>query len=234
MSSIKPYAGFWKRFAAWLIDGVIITIPALILFGCMIAYVISSLGGVDALAHMKDSFVLEMRLRQCMALLQLVMLVGPMLYFALMESSKLQASLGKMALGIKVVDENGQRLTFWRSLGRNAGKFISAWILSIGYFMAGVTRKKQALHDKMANAYVVDKNFQPGDPLPDVPTHYAALGAIIAVMILLVFLLIALFVGMIAFGIQQSIKASAQETTASWVQQTTNNSLFAQIQNHLQ
>lgn len=183
---------------------------------------------------MKNDFALEMHLRQCMALLQIIMLVGPMLYFAFMESSKLQASLGKMMLGIKVVDANGQRLTFWRSLGRNAGKFVSGWILNIGYFMAGVTRKKQALHDKMANAYVVDKNFQPGNPLPDVPTHYAALGAIIAAMILLIFLLIALFVGMIAFGIQQSIKASAHETTTSWVQQTTNNSLFAQIQNYLQ
>ena len=205
MSSIKPYAGFWKRFAAYLIDGVVLAIPMLILFGCLIAYFISAAGGINAFEHMEDNFALEIRLRQCMALLQLIMIVGPMLYFSWMESSKLQASLGKMMLGIKVVDDNGQRLTFWRSLGRNAGKFISSWILSIGYLMAGVTRKKQALHDKMANAYVVDKDFQPGNPLPDVPPHYAALGAIIGGTILFGFLLLAFLIMVITYGVQHAL-----------------------------
>ena len=204
MPSIKPYAGFWKRLAACLIDGVVIAIPMLVLFGGMIAYVISAAGGVNALEHLKDNFMLEMRLRQCMALLQLVMLVVPTLYFSFMESSKLQASLGKMMLGIKVVDVNGQRLTFWRSLGRNAGKFISNWTFYIGYFMAGATRKKQALHDKMANAYVVDKNFQPADPLPDVQTHFGILWTLVGVMVLSIFLFIALFIGLIVYGVQHA------------------------------
>jgi uncharacterized RDD family membrane protein YckC len=72
-----------------------------------------------------------------------------------MESSSWQAMLGKRALGIIVTDENGNRLTFGRATGRYWAKFLSYFILMIGFLMAAFTPKKQALHDMVANTLVV-------------------------------------------------------------------------------
>jgi uncharacterized RDD family membrane protein YckC len=85
-----------------------------------------------------------------------VMIVG-WLYYALMESSVNQATLGKMALGIKVTDLDGNRISFGRATGRYFGKIVSGMILYIGFIMAGFTEKKQALHDIMASCLVVNK-----------------------------------------------------------------------------
>jgi len=76
------------------------------------------------------------------------------IYWILMESSRYQASLGKMALGLKVVDGNGNRLSIVRALGRNLLKVLSCLTLMIGFMMAGWTQKKQALHDKITDCYV--------------------------------------------------------------------------------
>jgi uncharacterized RDD family membrane protein YckC len=78
------------------------------------------------------------------------------LYFALMESSAKGGTLGKMALGIKVTDTKGNRVTFGRATGRYFGKIISGVILYIGFIMAGFTQQKQALHDIMAGCLVVN------------------------------------------------------------------------------
>lgn len=78
-----------------------------------------------------------------------------LLYWVAMESSRFQASLGKMALGLKVVDGRGERVTIWRAAVRNLLKVVSAATLFIGFMMAGWTARKQALHDKMADCLVV-------------------------------------------------------------------------------
>lgn len=80
-----------------------------------------------------------------------------LLYYALLESSKHQASLGKMMLGIIVTDTNGERLDFTKAMIRQLGKIISGVMFCIGYIMAAFTEKKQALHDIIANTYVVIK-----------------------------------------------------------------------------
>jgi uncharacterized RDD family membrane protein YckC len=79
------------------------------------------------------------------------------LYYAIMESSKAQGSVGKMALGIKVTDMDGNRITFGKALLRSIGKLISGMIMCIGYLMAAFTEKKQALHDLIATTLVVKK-----------------------------------------------------------------------------
>ena len=63
------------------------------------------------------------------------------LYFAGMESSSKQATLGKMALGIKVTDLQGNRISFWRATGRNFGKLVSVLGLGIGLLMVGFTTR---------------------------------------------------------------------------------------------
>ncbi len=81
----------------------------------------------------------------------------PWLYFALMESSPRQATLGKQALGIMVTDLAGQRISFARATGRFFAKILSGLILWIGYVMAAFTERKQALHDLLASCLVVAK-----------------------------------------------------------------------------
>ncbi|MEZ5012420.1 MAG: RDD family protein [Bacteroidales bacterium] len=63
-----------------------------------------------------------------------------------------------MALGLKVTDMEGGRISFARATGESHGrKIISGMILYIGYILAGLTEKKQALHDMMAACLVVKK-----------------------------------------------------------------------------
>lgn len=86
--------------------------------------------------------------------LNTIVFVAAFFYFALMESSRRQATLGKMALGIEVSDTRGQRLNFSRALIRNLAKLLSMLSLLIGFMMAGWTERKQALHDFIADAVV--------------------------------------------------------------------------------
>ncbi|MBM3325864.1 MAG: RDD family protein [Calditrichaeota bacterium] len=79
------------------------------------------------------------------------------LYCAILESSNWQATIGKRAVGIYVTDVNRNRITFGRATGRNFAKIVSWIILCIGYFMAGWTLKKQALHDMLAGTLVLRK-----------------------------------------------------------------------------
>jgi uncharacterized RDD family membrane protein YckC len=77
------------------------------------------------------------------------------LYEALMTSSAKQATLGKMVLGLKVIDQQGKRLTFLHATGRHFAKKVNAFTLHIGYLIVAFTRRKQGLHDLIAGTYVV-------------------------------------------------------------------------------
>ena len=128
------YAGFWLRFIASLIDGIIVII-----------FSVSINLGADALTHTHGT----------VGAVLLIDFLLNWLYSALMESSHSQATLGKLALGIKVTDMEGNPISFGRSSGRYFGKIISKLILLIGYIMAAFTAKKQALHDMLAGCLVV-------------------------------------------------------------------------------
>lgn len=77
------------------------------------------------------------------------------LYHAIMESSAKQATLGKLLLKIRVTDLDGQRISLGKATARHFSKTISTLALLIGFLMAGWTKKKQALHDKIAKCLVV-------------------------------------------------------------------------------
>ena len=79
------------------------------------------------------------------------------MYFAIAESSSNQATMGKRAVGIKVVDLNGNKISFATATGRHISKFFSAFILYIGFLMPLWTEKKQALHDMMASCLIIKK-----------------------------------------------------------------------------
>jgi uncharacterized RDD family membrane protein YckC len=150
------YAGFWRRFVAYLIDSIIIgVVSCLVLIPVFAVLGIGiGLGGIEE--EEAAGFILAPVIG-FMLFAGLVLAVGEWLYFALMESSNRMATLGKMAIGIKVTDLNGNRVTFGRATGRYFGKILSGMIFMIGYIMAGFTEKKQALHDMIASCLVVMK-----------------------------------------------------------------------------
>jgi len=77
------------------------------------------------------------------------------LYLALFESSDSMATPGKMALGLRVTKAYGERIGFGQATGRFFGKILSSQICSIGFLMAAFTERKQALHDQLADTYVI-------------------------------------------------------------------------------
>lgn len=76
-------------------------------------------------------------------------------YWVLMEALRDKGSFGKQVLGIRVVDARGRRPTLLRASLRNLSKLFSVLTLTIGFMMAGWTKRKQALHDLMADSYVI-------------------------------------------------------------------------------
>lgn len=125
---IMSYAGFWKRFAAVLIDGIIITIVDMFLLMPFLGML--GLGFLSAAANdgePSEGFIVAI-IGAYFGSLVLIFLSG-WLYYALMESSNKQATLGKMALGIIVTDMNGNRISFGRATGRYFGKILSGLIL---------------------------------------------------------------------------------------------------------
>lgn len=139
--AFKGYAGFWKRFAAFIIDGLILMVCGFII------------GGFIDLVHEFTTGASS----SAGALGNLGGIILGWLYFAIMESSSTQGTLGKMALGIKVTDLSGNAISFGKATGRYFGKIISAFILFIGYLMVAFTSRKQGLHDMMAGCLVVNR-----------------------------------------------------------------------------
>ena len=137
----REYAGFGLRLVASIIDGLLVSVVF------WIAYFFILLDAQDS--SISTSVYVFFFL--------LVYYIVPSLYFALMESSSKQATLGKMALGIKVTDEAGKRISFGRATGRYFGKIISGLILYVGYIMIAFTKKKQGLHDMLAGTLVVKR-----------------------------------------------------------------------------
>lgn len=149
------YGGFWIRFGAFIIDSLIL---GLLQFA-VIAPVLGAMGLAASPENFnpEDSASAMAGIMGAMGLVQVISLVMGFLYFVLMESSSKQATLGKMALGLIVVDQNGLRLSFGKAALRYVGKIVSGIILAIGYIMAAFTPRKQALHDMIAGTFVIKK-----------------------------------------------------------------------------
>lgn len=155
----KKYAGFWWRFLAIIIDGLILGVVKWIVITPILgaigfgAYKAATTGEINeaAAVGMIGAFA------GAMMMVWLFTAIAGWLYFALMESSKFQGTIGKLALGIIVTDMEGNKISFGRATGRYFGKFVSAIILYIGFMMAGFTEKKQGLHDILASTLVWKK-----------------------------------------------------------------------------
>ncbi len=155
----KKYAGFWWRFIAALIDGVIIWVVQMVLVTPLLGVIgFSAMKASEGDLSEAQAIGMAGALIGTMLLTWLLSLVAGWLYYALMESSKFQGTVGKLVLGIVVTDMEGNRISFLRATGRYFSKIISGLILMIGYIMAGFTEKKQALHDIIASTLVWKKS----------------------------------------------------------------------------
>jgi uncharacterized RDD family membrane protein YckC len=139
------YAGFWLRVVAYIIDAVILWVVGKLIKG---AFQMLTIGSPRMT---REGFLIATMVRSS------VSIVVDWLYFALMESSTAQASVGKMALGIKVTDLAGNKISFARATGRYFGRVLSGLLLCVGFLMVAFTDRKQGLHDMMAGTLVTKK-----------------------------------------------------------------------------
>jgi uncharacterized RDD family membrane protein YckC len=153
------YAGFWLRFVAAIIDGIVLGIPLAPIYLILFLPTFRNLANPRA---MQDPSALMRLMGPSFGLILLVTAIASWLYWGLCESSSWQATLGKKALGLYVTDTDGNRATFGRTSGRYfAGRFIwSVPSVGVMYMLvdaicAGVTEKKQAVHDMIAGTLVL-------------------------------------------------------------------------------
>lgn len=121
-----PRAGFWKRFAAALIDGLLLGVVNIVL--------VAALGNAGSALSVGLGLV----------------------YYAVLEGGTTGQTLGKRALGIRVISfDTGGPIGYGRALIRYLGRIISTLILFLGYLWMLWDREKQTWHDKMAGSVVV-------------------------------------------------------------------------------
>lgn len=141
-----PYGGFWWRVLAYFIDAILLQIALSIVTGFLglgVGFNAALMGGNE-----------DLIMGPMVAASVLISFVAQWLYFALLESSEMQATVGKLAIGLVVTDLNGQRISFGRATGRYFAKILSGLILLIGYIMVAFTQRKQGLHDMIASTLV--------------------------------------------------------------------------------
>lgn len=163
------YVGFWRRFVAAIIDGILLTIVSYAIFIPMLlgsfgtadvgllsgpnAYSIDPVTGL-AVASPAAMAVLGRMMGQMLLTFGIVLLIQA-LYFVVLWTWR-GATLGQMALGVEIRNEsNGRRISLGRSLLRYLGYLISGWILGIGFIWVAFDRRKQGWHDKIGGTVVV-------------------------------------------------------------------------------
>ncbi|MGH9746858.1 MAG: RDD family protein [Candidatus Acidiferrales bacterium] len=154
----SPYAGFWLRLVAFIIDALVAGVIVGILF--MVGLIFIGVGSltemIRGMEHSDEAPPVAFILLILFVLS--ASLLARWIYYAYMESSPNQGTLGKMALGLIVTDLQGRRVTFGRATGRYFARLITGLIpCGVGYMMAGFTERKQALHDMIAGCLVLRK-----------------------------------------------------------------------------
>ncbi len=137
----NKHAGFWVRFLAYIIDSLIVGFVMGILLTIMgVTVTTVNAHGMTQVTDIANAYIT---------------VVG-WLYWSITQSSSWQATIGKKVMGLKLVNEDGTRVSFLKALGRSTvGYLISAIVLCIGFISIGVTEKKVGFHDMIFKTYVV-------------------------------------------------------------------------------
>ncbi|HEY8513038.1 MAG TPA: RDD family protein [Cyclobacteriaceae bacterium] len=148
------YAGFWLRVVAFVIDSIVLSVLYLLIIIPLYDTLIPPAAFDPDISDQGPTFLQTVLSPDVSTL---VLIVVAILYYGVMEASRHQASLGKLALELKVTDAEGGRLSLSKSILRNASKILSTALLLLGYVAAAFTRRKQALHDVIAGAMVLKR-----------------------------------------------------------------------------
>lgn len=145
-------AGFGNRLVAQIIDGIIL--------GIAITIVLIPFGGIAALIgagnwNGSPEDVAAWGIVSMFIGIALLSLFVPFIYEAIMISSARQATFGKILMKIKVVGENGERLSFGQALGRSLIKYISSNLCILLWLWPLFNPEEQSLHDLVVKSYVV-------------------------------------------------------------------------------
>lgn len=154
------YAGLGRRFVAFIVDFILIALSGIIAVaffnqanGIMyLYYLVVSHAPISSLTEAGTPIA---ALGPIVAAVGILLIVVPWLYYAGFESSRGQATPGKVLMRLQVTDMEGNRICFARATLRFFGKFISVLIIFIGFIMIGLTKKRQGLHDKIAGCLVL-------------------------------------------------------------------------------
>ncbi len=138
------YSGFWIRLLAHILDAIIVYAAIYVIGLVMLPDVIDNSSAEE-----------QARMMGAMNRLTLLAIFLGAAYEIGLCCSKIQGTLGKRALGMKVVDANGNRISLLTSVFRYFGKILSWMILCIGFIMIAFSKKKRGLHDNLANTYIV-------------------------------------------------------------------------------
>jgi len=157
---VGVYAGLGRRIIAFIIDIILILI-----FDLVVASALGLLRGVQnvyfyAYQHapvesLTPEGTMVALVSSIVAAYGILFVVIPWVYYAGFESSRSQATPGKVLMHAQVTDLEGNRVSFARATLRFFAKFISLAIIFIGFIMIGLTKKKQGLHDKIAGCLVL-------------------------------------------------------------------------------
>jgi uncharacterized RDD family membrane protein YckC/ribosomal protein L40E len=139
----RIFAGFWARLGAAIIDGMLVGIVVMIV-GTLAAFALFVPSSASAQSVSSTMFSTSLVIGSFIS----------WIYYAYLESSPGQATLGKRVIGTKVTDLEGRRISFKRASARWLAKFLSIATLGLGFLLIGFTEKKQGLHDKVAGTLV--------------------------------------------------------------------------------
>ncbi len=179
--------GFGRRFLAYFLDGIILNLVTL----CVIFGVI--LGGGAIAGQNKDAASAITILAQCLGFL-----IG-VAYFVGFWATTGQ-TLGKMAMGIKVISTDGSPVSRGKAFLRYLGYIVSGLVLSLGFIWAAFDEKRQGWHDKIAGTYVVPKDtrFSAMDNVTFVPSDSGGAAAAVVVLVSIVPILLLVSIVVIA------------------------------------
>jgi uncharacterized RDD family membrane protein YckC len=142
----RNVANFWWRLLAYIIDYALLFVATTI--GTVVILLIKKMLFHNINEETEDSRYLPM----------LISVLSWILYNAVFEATKLQASIGKIVCKMIVVDARGQRLDFSKALARNFGKILSSLLCGVGFLTVLWSPMHQAWHDQMAKTYVIKKS----------------------------------------------------------------------------
>ncbi len=145
--AVPDYAGFWLRAWAGAID-VALEAGGALLLTLAIDFVLRRFGSLLGISPFVSKVATGMAFI-------LILAVGSWLYSAFTESSSWRATVGKRVLGLQVVTAEGEKIGFGQATARHFMKFLSLFFVTIGFMMAGWTKRRQALHDIPSDCLVI-------------------------------------------------------------------------------